>query len=218
MLPPLTFPAVLAKKAGTCPQRRQPLQLRKRFAERAGAESLALFDPCGGAHRWPHPHKHGDVVGLNRQFQNRPALFAALLTNQVLAALPQRIDDPRLATLGTPDQAIDHQARMRCVALVVQGAPVVAPVDILPQYLHSGHRTSLSAQATARPFIRMGSRRSGFTGYSVSVIEERRTSLHIYPQQVVAQVEETERGPRAHPAGFVGLGSEANCCVWRPTS
>ncbi len=51
------------------------MQFRELLAERERGESLALFHNLSGAHRRPDPHKEMDVIGLYRQFQNRPALL-----------------------------------------------------------------------------------------------------------------------------------------------
>ena len=108
------------------------MQFWELLAQRERGESLALFDHIRRAHRGPDPHKEMDVIGLHRQFQNRPALLVTLLANQVFAACANLIHQHLSPAFGTPDEVVDNQMHMVFVALVVQVAHVVSPVDILP--------------------------------------------------------------------------------------
>ena len=108
------------------------MQLRELLAQREGGEALALFHHIRRAHRGPDAHKAMDVIGLHRQFQNRPALLVALLANQRLAACANLVHQRLSAALGTPDEVVDNQMEMVFVALVVEVAHLVSPVDIPP--------------------------------------------------------------------------------------
>ena len=108
------------------------MQLRKLLAQRECAGSFALFDHFSGAHGRPDPHKQVDMVRLDRQFQDRPALLVALLANQLVAPLATLVHQHLFPALGAPDELVDHQMHVLFVALVVQVAPVVSPAENLP--------------------------------------------------------------------------------------
>ena len=59
------------------------MEFWKLFAERECGEALALFGDISGADRGPDAHKEMDVIGLHREFKNRPTLLITLLANHV---------------------------------------------------------------------------------------------------------------------------------------
>ncbi len=109
------------------------MQFRELLAERERGEALALFDDIRCAHRGPDAHEEMDVAGLYVQFEDGPALFVALLANQLVTPFANLMHQHLPAAFGAPDAVVDTQMDMLLDALVVQVAYVVAPVDILPQ-------------------------------------------------------------------------------------
>ena len=60
-----------------------------------------------------------NVIGLHRQFQNRPALFLALTLDQFAALLRHVADKDRLPPFGAPDKVVDDKVDPVFVALVL---------------------------------------------------------------------------------------------------
>src|SRR5947207_15892075 len=67
------------------PEGRETTQDRVLLAEMVRCESFTLFDHIGGRIGRPHAHKEMDMIWLNRQFQNLPALFSTFLLDKGLA-------------------------------------------------------------------------------------------------------------------------------------
>lgn len=70
-----------------------------------------------------------DVIGLNRQFQDCPTLFGALLLNKDLTFLGDGATQYRFAALGTPDQVVDDKVDAVFISLVIH-VEIVAYFDI----------------------------------------------------------------------------------------
>ena len=92
------------------------------------------------AYRRPDAHEEVDVIGLHRQFQNRPPRLVARLAKQVFAPCPNLSHQHLAPTLGTPDKVVAKQMHLLLVAVVVQVTYVVPPVDTPPLYLQNGTR------------------------------------------------------------------------------
>jgi hypothetical protein len=88
------------------------------------------------------------MIGLHRQFQNRPTLLLTLQANQVFAAFANLIHQHLSPAFRTPDEVVDNQMNMVFIALVVQGTHVGSPVDIPQQYLQNGKRQDLWLKPT----------------------------------------------------------------------
>jgi hypothetical protein len=65
-------------------------------------------------------HKQVDVVRLDGQFDNRPALFGAFLPKPFAALGCDCPGENSLAPFGSPDQVIDNQVKAMLVALILQ--------------------------------------------------------------------------------------------------
>jgi hypothetical protein len=70
-------------------------------------ESFALFDHIGGRVGRPYTDKEVNVIWLNRQFQNLPALLRTLLLDKGLAVCGDTPPKHRVTALGTPNQVVD---------------------------------------------------------------------------------------------------------------
>jgi hypothetical protein len=88
-------------------------------------ESFALFDHIGGRVGRPDTHKEMDMIGLNRQFQNLPALLSTLLLDEGLAVFGDTAPKHGFAALGTPEQVVDDKVDAVFISLVIH-------VDMVP--------------------------------------------------------------------------------------
>jgi hypothetical protein len=59
-----------------------------------------------------------DVIGLDSQRQKEPALFLALVLNEVLTAFFDLANKDRLAPTRTPDEMIHNQVHSMLIALI----------------------------------------------------------------------------------------------------
>lgn len=59
------------------------------------------------------------MIGLDRQFNNLPAVFLALLFNQLATLISNRVHQNRFTPLRCPDQMIHNQVYPMFVSLVV---------------------------------------------------------------------------------------------------
>ena len=84
-----------------------------------GCESFALFDHIGGRVGRPDTHKEMAMIGLNRQFQNLPALLSTLLLDEGLAVFGDTAPKHGFAALGTPDQVVDDKVDAVFISLVI---------------------------------------------------------------------------------------------------
>lgn len=58
------------------------------------------------------------MVWLNRQLQDRPAFLLKVLSDEVVASLPNRVHQNAPSLLGTPDHMIHHQVSMVFIVLL----------------------------------------------------------------------------------------------------
>jgi len=89
-----------------------------------GGETLALFDHFGRQDRRPHLHKEENVIRLDRQFEDPPALFGAYCR----LVCDNRLRSPRehgFAPFGSPDQMMGDQVDVMLVALILQFHAVI---------------------------------------------------------------------------------------------
>src|SRR5215469_13102324 len=83
-----------------------------------GGNSLQFLDDLCCTIARKYTHKHMDVIGLNRQGKNGPALLFALCLNQLLTTLFDLANQDRLTPTWTPDQMVDDQMHAMLISLV----------------------------------------------------------------------------------------------------
>src|SRR5712691_12321755 len=86
------------------PERRETTQDRIFLTEMMRRESFALLDHFCGRIGRPHAHEEVDMIGLNRQFHNRPSLLGTLLLDEQATVLSDGATQHSFAPLGTPDE------------------------------------------------------------------------------------------------------------------
>jgi hypothetical protein len=60
-----------------------------------------------------------DVIRLNSQFQNGPAMLSSYLANDLFQAIPNRPNENLPPSLGTPDHVVDHEMYIAPFMLIV---------------------------------------------------------------------------------------------------
>src|SRR5262249_13687869 len=112
-------------------------------------DALALLDDVGRGIDGPGPDEEVDVVGLDRQLQDRPPLLSALVLDQ-LAAVPGNLaDQHRLAALRAPDAVVDDEMDAVFVPLVLHTLIVDnnATIDNVERTAKANNRLTSGAEA-----------------------------------------------------------------------
>ena len=100
------------------PERREATQDRIFLAEMMRREPFALLDHFCGRIGRPRAHEEVDMIRLNRQLHNRPALLGTLLLDEQATVLGNRAAKDRFAPLGTPDEMVDDKVDTVFISLV----------------------------------------------------------------------------------------------------
>lgn len=88
--------------------------------QNARGEPLAFLDNIRRAVGGPYADKQVDVVGLDGEAKNLPALLSAFLPDEGVALAAHGVDEHGLAALGAPDEVVDNEVDAVLVALVFE--------------------------------------------------------------------------------------------------
>ena len=101
------------------PQGRETTQYRVLLAQMMRRKTFALLDYLCRRVGRPDTHEEMDMIGLNRQLQNRPTLLSTLLLDEGLAILGDSATEHGFPSLGTPDQVVDDKVDAVFISLII---------------------------------------------------------------------------------------------------
>jgi hypothetical protein len=93
---------------------------------------------------WPDSYEQVDVVGLDCQFLDVPAVLGALGFDQLPAFLGDILHEDGLPPLGTPDQVVDDQVDLAFVSLIFH-VDIVQSIDMMDKCVDGKRRVETLA-------------------------------------------------------------------------
>lgn len=88
------------------------------LSEKIGGNTLELLDDGRRTVGWPRLQEQMDMIRLDSQFQNLPSVLGTLILDQFSTVVRHVANQNRFASLGGPDQMVDHQMNSMLVSLV----------------------------------------------------------------------------------------------------